>query len=60
MLKLSFGIIILFLFINLSAQDSPSVKDLEKSGSQSLSRGDFDTAIADFTNVIELTSRLET
>src|SRR4030095_4796131 len=60
MLKPSSGIIIFLLFINLSAQKSLSVKDLERSGSQSFTRGDFDAAIAEFTRVIELNSRLET
>ena len=59
MLKLSCGIIVFLLSINLCAQKLPSVKDLEKSGSQSFTRGDVDSAIADFTQVIELTSRLE-
>src|SRR5688572_26760362 len=59
MLKLSFGIIVLFLFIDLAAQRLPSVKDLEKSGTQSLARDDFDSVISDFTKVIELTSRIE-
>jgi len=39
MLKLTSGIIVFILSINLSAQKIPSVKDLEKTGLESLMRG---------------------
>src|SRR5580765_4965326 len=60
MLKASSLIIALLLSVNLLAQKTPSLKDLERSGTENLARGNYESAIADFTKMIEQTSRLET
>src|SRR5439155_9535628 len=53
-------IITVIVFLNLSSfsQTPRSAKDFDKRGREHFVHGDYDEAIADFTHIIELTSRL--
>lgn len=50
-------VIILLAAATLGAQTPRSVEGFSKRGSERYARGDYDGAIADFTQVIEMTSR---
>ena len=57
MSRLTATVFIIFLAAATQAQTPHSVKDFNERASERYARGDFDGAIADFTRVIEMTSR---
>src|SRR6185436_10670899 len=60
MSRLFITIVIGFFTITAFGQDAGSARDLDASGHRRMAKGDYKGAIADFTQVIELTSRLAT
>ena len=59
MSKLFIAVVIIFLTIGSFAQTPRSARDFSERGRERYARGDYDGAIADFTQAIDLTSRLE-
>src|SRR5438552_3386743 len=60
MSKLFIAIIVVFFTVSSFAQAPKTAKDFSDSGGANYAKGNYDAAIADFTQVIELTSSLVT